>query len=152
METKPHKCRQTERYFVYFLHSFGIFRCRLHTDWSLRGTLPQVLSHWLRCYLLRWKVSGYPIQNSPSSQALIYISLPRLLFSAHSSLSGVLYTFLFLYLFVCLLDFSHWNIPAMEEENLSVLSIIIPQCQGQCFPQSRHSINFCWMNQWKNGY
>lgn len=151
VELKPHKCRQMKRSFMYFLHIFEIFWWKLHTNWSLKGTLSQKSS------LTDSGVtsSGGTSLVIPSEIALCpchSVHHLTLLYFFSTFITILCSLFILVPLCVCLFDFSRWNVTTMEEENWSVLFIVIPQCQGQCFPQSRRSINFCWMTQRKNGY
>lgn len=128
VEPKPHKCRQIQRYFMYFLHTFRISWWKLQSEISKEHTLksrvslsPNVTSSGRTSLVILFKIAPRPSPSSPSPH------WPKASFSsAHSSLSCVLYLFFFLCLFVSFSDFSHWNVTAMEEENLSVLFIVIP--------------------------
>lgn len=135
---------QTNKKIFYALHSYFWYFLVKATNRGLEGTLSKSLSEHLT-------------QMSPPQLELLWLlHIKQPLFLAPHLHHLILFNFLqhthhylvfFIYSrscvhFVRLSDFSHWNVTSMEEKNISVLFIVLPQCQGQCFPQSRHSINF----------
>ena len=101
--SKPHKCRKIERYFVYFLHIFGIFWCRLHTDWSLgehflrsRLTDLDVTSSGGRSLVIPSRIALCPRPSSASARpAYFFQHIPHYL-------AFCMYSCSFICLYVCL--------------------------------------------------
>lgn len=118
--------------------------CQRNTHSKSQVSLsPHVTASGRTSLAIPFKIDPHPHPSSPWPHCLIFFStLITLLCSL----------FILVPLFVCMF---FWLYPLeyyCHGGREFILFIVIPQCQGQHLPQSRRSINFCWMNQWKKGY
>lgn len=113
VESKPHKCRQIKRYFMYFFHIFGISWWKLQTDISKECALKSqvslssnVTSSSRTSLVIPFKMAPRPGPSPPSPHCLIFFS----------TLITILCSFLilscsFICLYVCLTSLTGMLLP-----------------------------------------